>query len=45
MLRTYDNNPEYYYSGAAHPFMAANLWSAKLEGKNVLVIINAHGDY
>lgn len=38
MPRTYGNNPEYCYSGAAHPFMAANPWSAKLEGKNVLVI-------
>lgn len=38
MLRTYGNNPEYCLIHGLEPFLSAAPWSAKLEGKNVVVI-------
>ena len=38
MLKTYGNNPEYCELHSIDPFLAPNPWSAKLEGKKVLVI-------
>lgn len=38
MLRTYGNNPEYCRLHSLDPYVASEPWSAKLEGKKVLVI-------